>query len=104
MISVRNHDLIALRVLQTPDALNGDVEDPRKIQVSVRMATRAEEVPAEPLGYEVVAEGGWNAVLDVIKDRFGRDTQKKRRGGSARFSVRILTINPFALKVRALWN
>jgi hypothetical protein len=57
VISVRSHDLIALRVLQTPDALNGDVEDLRESQVSVRTATRAEEVPAEPLGMKLWRRG-----------------------------------------------
>jgi hypothetical protein len=78
--SVHSHDLIAPRVLQTPDALKCDVEAPRESQVSVRIATRAEKVPVEPPGYEVVAEGGWNAVFDVIKGRFRRGTQKKSVG------------------------
>jgi hypothetical protein len=58
VISVRSHDLIVPHVLQTPDTPNGNVEAPWQRQVSIRMATRAEEVPAEPPGYEVVAEGG----------------------------------------------
>jgi hypothetical protein len=75
------HDLVAPRVLQGPDALNGDVETPGEGHVSVRMAARhvdpAEEVLGDLSRYRVVVGRKGNVWFDAAMNGFRRVMQKE---------------------------
>jgi hypothetical protein len=75
------HDLVAPRVLQGPDALDGDVKTPGEGHISVRMATGhvdpAEEVLGDLSGYGVVVGRKGNVRFDAVRNGFRRVAQKE---------------------------
>ena len=65
------HNLVAPRVLQRSDTLDGDVETPGKDHVSVRMGPRrfnpAEEAIGELAGYRLVVWREGDVGVDAIR-------------------------------------
>jgi hypothetical protein len=85
------HDLVTPRVLQGPDALNGDVETPGEGHVPVRMATGhvdpAEEVLGDLSRYRVVVGREGNVWFHATRNCLRRVAQKE--GKFSLFSTRL---------------